>query len=117
MKTYLSVFLITLVFSGCAQSGTRVEQSQIAAAESPPTPTAPVKLIAEQKKALPKSNLTFAGRDCTFDCGGHEAGYEWAEEKGIDDIDDCGGKSQSFIEGCESYVEEHGKSADDENED
>ena len=36
---------------------------------------------------------------------GHEAGYESAKEKGITDPDDCGGNSQSFIEGCEEYAE------------
>lgn len=32
---------------------------------------------------------------------GHSAGYEWAEEN---DVDSCDGNSQSFIEGCEEYV-------------
>ncbi|KKS59751.1 MAG: hypothetical protein UV26_C0016G0006 [candidate division WWE3 bacterium GW2011_GWF2_42_42] len=44
---------------------------------------------------------------CTQDCSGHNAGWEWAEDKGITDPSDCGGKSQSFIEGCESYAEEN----------
>ena len=50
---------------------------------------------------------SFAGDGCTDDCSGHEAGYNWAEEKGIDDPDDCGGNSWSFIEGCQSYAEEN----------
>jgi len=50
---------------------------------------------------------TFHGYECTEDCGGHEAGYEWAEEKGIDDPEDCGGNSDSFIEGCQAYAEEN----------
>lgn len=45
--------------------------------------------------------------DCTYDCSGHEAGYNWAEENGITDPDDCGGNSQSFTEGCESYANEY----------
>ena len=49
---------------------------------------------------------TFEGYPCTVDCSGHEAGYEWAEEKGLDDPDDCGGNSNSFIEGCMAYAEE-----------
>ncbi len=49
---------------------------------------------------------SFHGYECTDDCSGHEAGYEWAEENGIDDPGDCGGNSNSFIEGCESYAEE-----------
>jgi hypothetical protein len=42
----------------------------------------------------------------TFLIQGHEAGYEWAEENDIDDPDDCGGNSDSFIEGCQAYAEE-----------
>lgn len=45
------------------------------------------------------------GKPCTEDCAGHEAGYQWAEDKGIAHPDDCGGNSQSFIEGCEAYAE------------
>ncbi|MFN5758735.1 MAG: hypothetical protein ACK440_03970 [Sphingomonadaceae bacterium] len=49
---------------------------------------------------------TFGGYACTDDCSGHEAGYEWAQEQGISDPDDCGGDSISFEEGCRSYAEE-----------
>lgn len=51
--------------------------------------------------------LYFNGYPCTEDCSGHEAGYEWAGENGIESVDDCGGNSESFIEGCMSYVEEN----------
>ena len=44
---------------------------------------------------------------CTEDCSGHEAGYAWAERHGITDPDNCGGRSQSFIEGCMDYAEQH----------
>lgn len=47
-----------------------------------------------------------SGYNVTADSG-HDAGYEWAEENGIDNFDDCGGNSDSFIEGCQSYVEEN----------
>ena len=49
---------------------------------------------------------TYKGYECTDDCSGHEAGYEWAQRKGITDPDDCGGNSVSFIEGCRSYAGE-----------
>lgn len=49
---------------------------------------------------------SFNGYECTEDCSGHEAGYEWAEKNEIDDVDDCDSKSDSFTEGCISYVEE-----------
>jgi len=49
----------------------------------------------------------YSGRyGCTDDCSGHEAGYAWAEKRGIDDPDDCRGRSQSFIEGCRDYAEQ-----------
>lgn len=49
----------------------------------------------------------FGRYECTDDCSGHEAGYNWAEENGIEDEGDCGGNSNSFIEGCRAYVEEN----------
>lgn len=52
------------------------------------------------------SSANFNGYPCTDDCSGHEAGYEWAEDNGIDDPNDCDGNSESFIEGCQSYAEE-----------
>ncbi len=50
---------------------------------------------------------SFGSYDCTEDCSGHEAGYEWAEDNDIDDEDDCYGNSQSFVEGCWQYVEDY----------
>lgn len=38
---------------------------------------------------------TFEGYDCTSDCSGHQAGYDWAERNDISDADDCDGNSQS----------------------
>lgn len=68
------------------------------------TPSSPSKPILSTP--TPISTPTFKGYACTQDCSGHEAGYNWAEEKGIDDPSDCGGNSNSFIEGCEAYAEE-----------
>ena len=52
-------------------------------------------------------NKEFNWYECTEDCSWHEAWYNWAEENNIDDIDNCDWNSQSFNEGCESYVEEN----------
>jgi len=62
------------------------------------------------------AQTTFHGYDCTVDCSGHEAGYNWAEEHGITEPSECGGNSQSFIEGCQAYAGEEG-SNEDEDED
>lgn len=48
----------------------------------------------------------FYGYECTQDCSGHEAGYEWAMENEINDPGDCGGNSNSFIEGCLTFANE-----------
>jgi len=48
---------------------------------------------------------TFDGYECTDDCSGHQAGYDWAEQNDIDDEDSCDTPSQSFNEGCQSYVD------------
>lgn len=55
------------------------------------------------------NSLEFNGYECTIDCSGHEAGYEWAEEHGItqDDVDNYSGNSNSFMEGMQSYVNEN----------
>ena len=47
---------------------------------------------------------------------GHDAGYDWAQENEITDPDDCGGKSQSFIAGCEEAAEEAAQALEDEEE-
>ena len=55
---------------------------------------------------------TFGGNECTDDCSGHQAGYDWAEQNEVDDEDACDTPSQSFNEGCQSYVDD----ASDEDE-
>jgi hypothetical protein len=42
---------------------------------------------------------------CTQDCSGHEAGWAWAADNGVTDSSDCGGRSQSFREGCIAFAE------------
>ncbi len=66
---------------------------------------------------------TFDGYECTDDCSGHQAGYDWAEEKGIGDENSCSTPSESFNEGCQSFVEGGGgvistdDDSDEENDD
>ncbi len=42
---------------------------------------------------------------------GHSAGYEWAEEN---DVSSCDGNSDSFIEGCQEYVDQRDEYDDNE---
>lgn len=50
--------------------------------------------------------VTSENWECTKDCSGHEAGYEWASDNNIYDSSQCDGNSESFIEGCEAYANE-----------
>jgi hypothetical protein len=56
-----------------------------------------------------------AQKECTepenpYDEGtGHYAGYEWAEQNSPSA---CGGRSQSFIEGCEEYQQQESEYED-----
>lgn len=66
----------------------------------------------ERRQIVPAPAFMFHGDECTDDCSGHEAGYEWAERRDITDPDDCGGNSQSFVEGCRSWAEEQDDQGD-----
>lgn len=49
---------------------------------------------------------------------GHDAGYAWAEDNGIDDASACNTPSSSFNNGCEEYVDENQPTlSEDEDED
>ena len=67
---------------------------------------------SDANSASERTSPAFAGSPCTSDCSGHEAGYNWAEEHGIDDESDCDtagdtSNSPSFAEGCRAYVQEN----------
>lgn len=70
----------------------------------------------ERRDELGESRGTYMGYGCTVNCDGHEAGYRWAEERGIENEWECGGKSWSFEEGCRSYAEEHEKEREAESD-
>jgi hypothetical protein len=55
--------------------------------------------------------------NCTQDCSGHEAGFQWAQEHDLTDEDECGGNSDSFIEGCQAFVSERQDVAEEQAQD
>jgi len=63
------------------------------------------------------NGLEFHGYECTVDCSGHQAGYDWADQHAIDDENSCGGNSESFIEGCKAFVQENANTVDEPDED
>lgn len=100
--SFIAVFF-SIAFSGCDYSSEDSASTNTNTQTESVTQTGPTSAT----RNIPSYNPpTFHGNTCTGDCSGHEAGYDWAEEKGITDPDDCGGNSTSFIEGCESYAQE-----------
>jgi hypothetical protein len=42
---------------------------------------------------------------CSVDCSSEDDGYQWAEDQGIGDADDCnGGTTRAFEKGCLAYL-------------
>lgn len=64
----------------------------------------PPELAATVDDLSGDSGNTFHGYDCSGDCSGHLAGFEWAADHRISDPEKCSGKSKSFIEGCIAYA-------------
>lgn len=103
---YLSTLIIlisSLLIIGCSESATTEAPSD---ETTEYTDSAYDDSAQAAEEAPTYSGQEFNGNPCIGDCSGHEAGYQWAEENGIDDPDTCGGNSDSFIEGCQSYAEE-----------
>lgn len=48
--------------------------------------------------------LYYRGFPCTKDCQGHIAGYNWAQDRNLINIQDVVTNSNSFLEGCQSYL-------------
>jgi hypothetical protein len=64
------------------------------------------KKIAYKTHKSAMSNLMYKGYPCTKDCSGHQAGDNWAANKGIQHSSECPyGSSNSFWEGCKSNSE------------
>jgi len=54
------------------------------------------------------TEATFYGRNCKIDCSGHQAGYDWANKKGITNRMSCvHPHSSSFQGGCEVAVDQN----------
>lgn len=59
---------------------------------------------------------TFGDNECTDDCSGHKAGYEWAERNSVSREADCLGQSNSFEEGCRTFIEDPYRGADEDDQ-
>jgi hypothetical protein len=100
MKDTLCIISVTLLIAACSEGRTEIDSSP----DESGLPT----LVDTPSADTDVRATTFHDYSCTDDCSGHEAGYQWAGENGIDNPDDCGGNSQSFEEGCRAFAEEEG---------
>jgi hypothetical protein len=95
---------------------------------SPPTPLGLVPAGARAPESAPRhaepapkrdlnnasdvsAGAEFHGYACTVDCSGHEKGYEWAQEHGVTDPDECPidpNNSHSCTEGCWAFAGREG---------
>jgi hypothetical protein len=109
----VTAILVSLSLIGCGQG------NNYASSVEDEAYTAQVDEDAARESARSElEGTTYVGQGavygCTSDCSGHDAGYEWAQENEIEDPSDCGGKSASFIEGCEAYAEEFQRQVEEE---
>jgi hypothetical protein len=65
---------------------------------------------------------TFGDYECTLDCSGHKAGYEWAEARDITEKAACEAilrrwpRRVSFYEGCLVYVEDPARGSEEDDD-
>ncbi len=73
---------------------------------APPRPTYQQASSVARDQADHLAYADVAGRtECTEDCSGHEVGFEWAKENGVEQSWDCPTSgSRSYREGCEAYT-------------
>jgi len=107
--TIIRSLLLIAILAGCTASADPQEE-QTAADE--PEQAAPVEIGDVDAESVEAPD--FDG--CTDDCSGHQAGFDWAQENDLTDESECGGNSQSFIDGCEQFVQARQAEADAETE-
>lgn len=75
-------------------------------------------LIAGSGVATAQTERTFGGHECTVDCTGHAAGYEWAEVNGVTNALQCPRlrNRNSFYEGCLVYLDDPSRGAEEDDD-
>lgn len=98
-----------LLICGCARSDASDQRTTASDQEFGAAPDAASEPDKAANTEAEVQGTTYADQGepygCTDDCSGHEAGYQWADDNDVTDPDDCGGDSQSFIEGCQAHAE------------
>ena len=80
--------------------GVHVTSSSSQVTPSANTTTAKIVTPVENSAYVEKHGTS----DCTSDCSGHDAGYEWARDNDICDPNYDNSRSNSFNEGVQAYA-------------
>jgi hypothetical protein len=99
--TLLVAMLASVATAHCSEPGYE-EQTDYVAARAANAPD-PDDVAADLASSSYENEGAPYG--CTQDCSGHEAGWAWAADNGVTDSSECGGRSQSFSEGCIAFAE------------
>lgn len=108
----IKIVAVSLALGGCGTSKSSGSQTADRTAVEAQTVTDASATGVSEDEAHDRATETLASTSfddvadasmCTGDCGGHDAGFQWAKENGYTDASSCSGDSQSFIEGCEAY--------------
>lgn len=105
MRIVLALLLsaAALVLAGCGESAEAQDARVDAAADN------------AQASDVDASEVEADGYSgCTDDCSGHEAGFEWARDNDLADESECSGDSNSFVEGCEQFVQARQERAEEQ---
>ncbi|MCA9332133.1 hypothetical protein KC968_04315 [Candidatus Saccharibacteria bacterium] len=117
--TVLEVFILWVVINGgivavilTRHQSPTTTQDNFTSSNYENKTTANTDNYSSEPRSQSTSNSSFEGYDCTSDCSGHEAGYDWAEENDIcstyssgDEYDE--GNSNSFNEGVTAYIDDN----------
>ena len=109
MLRLIPLFLVTSLLAGCGNSS----EKHVDDDSSPDHTEASYSYSEDEEKREPfdedaarekaEEELASEGYDyrygCTYDCSGHEAGWQWRAENGYSTY----GKSRSFAEGGEAF--------------
>jgi hypothetical protein len=94
------VVVFSVLFGSSSDDGTGTRVESVSEVETLPLDTKQI----EPGDPSGDYYVNNGSSDCTQDCSGHEAGYQWAEENDVCDPEFDGANSESFADGVREYA-------------
>jgi len=114
------MLLAAMLLAGCGSSGSADSQDEPASTTSSTTHVDEDEARDQAASEVADKSFEDVGDTgaCTEDCGGHDAGFQYAKDNGLTSADDCpAGDSASFEEGCRAYGDAIDAAAQDKQDD